>query len=158
MTSSSILNSRAMWKARVAQATPGLLRTTCRAMNYWAPCGSVYSVTSLTPHQVSLSRSNPDNAGRELGPRCSRNWSKPIHTTQRFPSGPRQTIPLCVFMDASDSKSCAKAPIQLQCNGTFEILPILRERDTEKIIENSWRLQEKPMVGWCYKAQRRARS
>jgi len=81
------------------------------------------------------------DAGRELGPRCSRNWSKPIHTTQAFPSEPRQTIPLCVFMDASDSKSCAKAPIQLRCNGTFEILPILHERDTEKIIENSWRLQ-----------------
>jgi hypothetical protein len=158
MTSSSVLNSRAMWKAGVAQATPGLLRTTCRAMNYWALCGSVYSVTRLTPRQTSLSRSNPDNAGGELGPRCSRNWSKPIHTTRPFPSGPRQTIPRCVFMDASDSKSRAKTPIQLGCNGTFEILPILHERDTEKIIENSWRLQEKSMVGWRYKAQRRARS
>jgi hypothetical protein len=34
----------------------------------------------------------------------------------------------------------------------FEILPILHERDAEKIIENSWGLQEKPMVGQGYKA------
>jgi hypothetical protein len=34
----------------------------------------------------------------------------------------------------------------------FEILPILHERNTDKIIENSWKPEEKPMVGQGYKA------